>query len=80
MNETFCSFEETVGRMIYSARKRRGYTIAETAKLAKVSPNTMRKCEIDSGNVKIDALIRVCEILECNPVDLLNAAHRISKY
>ena len=61
----------TIGNMLFSYRKRMGMTQAEIAEAAGLSDRTYADIERGTVNMRIETLLRICEVLHITPDEVL---------
>lgn len=59
-----------IGSNLLAARKRMGLTQAEVAELAGLSDRTYADIERGTVNMRIETLLRICEVLRITPNDI----------
>ena len=61
----------TIGNKLFSFRKRMGMTQAEVAEAAGLSDRTYADIERGSVNMRIETILRICEVLHITPDEIL---------
>ncbi len=61
----------TIGNKLYAIRKRMGMTQAEVAEAAGVSDRTYADIERGSVNMRIETVLRICNVLHITPDEVL---------
>lgn len=61
----------TIGKKLFSFRKRMGMTQAEVAEAAGLSDRTYADIERGSVNMRIETILRICEVLHITPDEIL---------
>ena len=60
-----------IGNKLYSFRKKMGMTQAEVAEAAGLSDRTYADIERGSVNMRIETILRICEVLHITPDEIL---------
>ena len=61
----------TIGNKLLSIRKRMGMTQAEVAEAAGLSDRTYADIERGTVNMRIETILRICEVLHITPDEIL---------
>lgn len=61
----------TIGNKLYIARKKLGMTQAEVAEAAGLADRTYADIERGSVNMRIETVLRICNVLQMTPDDIL---------
>ena len=61
-----------IGNNLLTARKRLGLTQAEVAELAGLSDRTYADIERGTVNMRIETLLRICDVLHITPNDIIS--------
>ena len=61
----------TIGNKLFLFRKRMGMTQAEVAEAAGLSDRTYADIERGSVNMRIETILRICEVLHITPDEIL---------
>ena len=61
----------TIGDRLFSIRKRMGLTQAEVAEAAELSTRTYADIERGSVNMRIETVLRICNVLHITPDEIL---------
>lgn len=61
----------TIGNKLFSFRKRMGMTQAEVAEKAGLSDRTYADIERGTVNMRIETILRICEVLHITPDEIL---------
>lgn len=62
-----------IGNKLYSFRKRAGMTQAEVAEAAGLSDRTYADIERGTVNMRIETILRICNVLHITPDEVLTA-------
>ena len=62
-----------IGSRLYSIRKRMGMTQAEVAEAAELSARTYADIERGSVNMRIETILKICNVLHITPDEILTA-------
>lgn len=65
------SDKATIGRNLYQIRKHTGLTQIEVSEQANLSDRTYADIERGSVNMRVDTLIKICEVLHVTPNEIL---------
>ena len=60
-----------IGNKLHAIRKRMGYTQIEVAELAGLSDRTYADIERGNVNMRIETILRICEVLHITPDEIL---------
>jgi len=61
----------TIGEKLFSIRKKMGLTQAEVAEAAELSTRTYADIERGSVNMRIETVLRICNVLHITPDEIL---------
>ena len=61
-----------IGNKLYSIRKKTGMTQADVAEKAGISDRTYADIERGSVNMRVETLIRICNVLKITPNEILS--------
>lgn len=62
-----------IGNKLFSIRKRQGLTQAEVAEAAGLSDRTYAEIERGTVNMRIETILRICNVLHITPDEVLTA-------
>jgi len=60
-----------IGNKLYAIRKKKGMTQAQVAELAGLSDRTYADIERGSVNMRIETVLRICNVLKITPDEIL---------
>lgn len=63
----------TIGNRLYNIRKRMGFTQADVAEKADLSTRTYAEIEKGNVNMRIETILRICNVLHITPDEILTA-------
>lgn len=63
----------TIGNKLFSFRKKAGMTQSEVAESAGISDRTYADIERGTVNMRVETLLRICNVLKITPDDVLSA-------
>ena len=69
---------ETIGNNFYAIRKKAGMTQAEVAEAAGVSDRTYADIERGTVNMRVETLLRICNVLKITPNEILSNDKEVS--
>ncbi len=67
-----------IGNNFYAVRKKAGMTQAEVAEAAGVSDRTYADIERGTVNMRVETLLRICQVLKITPNDILSNDTEVS--
>lgn len=65
-----------IGNKLYSIRKKMGMTQAEVAEAAGLSERTYADIERGSVNMRMETILRICQVLHITPNDIVTEASK----
>ena len=67
-----------IGNKLFKYRKKRGLTQAEVAEKAGISDRTYADIERGSVNMRVETLLKICDVLSITPDDVLTEQGEVS--
>ena len=67
-----------IGNKLFDFRKKRGLTQAEVAEKAGISDRTYADIERGTVNMRVETLLKICDVLSITPDDVLTQQNEIS--
>jgi DNA-binding XRE family transcriptional regulator len=61
-----------IGRVVKAWREERGIALTELAKRANTAQGNLSRIEEGTGNPTIETLVKLCHVLNIQPIDLFN--------